>query len=335
MFDRLLAMVGVLPVTIEIMMRIALSKMGIRRELLIILYIGVIAWLAQMTNLPFILFPALGALAYDTLKRPHGTWANAPKMLIITPILTGTVGTLIAQHFQYGVVPILLATAAAMLIIGLLQSPISPAIAVGVLPIALDVTSWRYPLSLLVGLVLLVAFSTAWRRIIPAPLAQSVSDSAADATVQMPESHTWLPYFAAFLVAAALLAQFTGWRFILFPPLIVIGFEMFAHSAVCPWTGRPIVLTVACALSALAGVELVLTVGNTPLAVAISALVSIFVLRLFDLYAPPILAVGLLSFLIPHANYTFPIAIGIGTLLLVVFFLAWNQFHKRTETRNA
>ncbi|MDR2990390.1 MAG: HPP family protein, partial [Burkholderiaceae bacterium] len=139
----------------------------------------------------------------------------------------------------------------------------------------------------------------------------------------------------AFLVAAALLAQFTGWRFILFPPLIVIGFEMFAHSAVCPWTGRPLVLTVACALSALAGVELVLTVGNTPLAVAISALVSIFVLRLFDLYAPPILAVGLLSFLIPHANYTFPIAIGIGTLLLVVFFLAWNQFHKRTETRNA
>jgi hypothetical protein len=34
---------------------------------------------------------------------------------------------------------------------------------------------------------------------------------------------------------ALALVQATGWRFLLFPPLVVIAFEMFAHVQVCPW----------------------------------------------------------------------------------------------------
>jgi hypothetical protein len=60
-----------------------------------------------------------------------------------------------------------------------------------------------------------------------------------------------------------LLAQWSGWRFLLFPPLAVIGFEMFAHSASCPWAGRPLTLPLACALSATGGVAMV-GAGSAP-----------------------------------------------------------------------
>jgi len=41
------------------------------------------------------------------------------------------------------------------------------------------------------------------------------------------------------------------------------------------------------------------------------------------LHVPPALAVGLLPLVMRQPTYTFPIAVGIGTLLLTMFFLAW------------
>jgi hypothetical protein len=48
-------------------------------------YIAVVAEIARATAHPYVLFPELAALAHDTLKRPHGTWARAPLMLVLTP----------------------------------------------------------------------------------------------------------------------------------------------------------------------------------------------------------------------------------------------------------
>jgi hypothetical protein len=61
-------------------------------------YIAVIALIAQATGLDYVLFPELGALAQDVLQRPHGTWARAPVMLVLTPSLTAVVGTLLTQN---------------------------------------------------------------------------------------------------------------------------------------------------------------------------------------------------------------------------------------------
>ncbi|MCL2655870.1 MAG: HPP family protein [Betaproteobacteria bacterium] len=299
--------------------------LGFFGELLTVCYIGLIASIALITHIPYILFPELGALSHDVIKRPHGTWAKAPGMLVITPFLTGVAGTLISQHFHYGMTPILLATAASMLIIRALQSPIAPAISAGVLPISLDITSWRYPLALLLGLVLLAALSLIWQRAVPPPPTRSAVDVADDITEEAPRSYSWLPFFVVFLIGTALLSQLTGWRLILFPPLIVIAFEMFAHADVCPWAGRPLMLPVACTLNALAGVLLVTTLGNVPFAVAGSAVFAIFILRVFDLHVPPAIAVGLLPFVIPNVDYVFPVSVGIGTLSLTMLFLIWKK----------
>lgn len=291
-----------------------------------IVYVALVALIAEAMNVPYVLFPELGALSHDILKRPHGAWARAPLKLVITPVLAGVIGTLVTQHLRYGFVSVLLTIAGAILVIRILRSPIAPAISAGFLPLSLGITSWLYAPSLLIGLGLLAVLSLVWRRFAPLPAeAGSLRDVVDDLVEEAPHDYTWVPFFIAFLLVAVLLVKMIGWRYILFPPLVVIGFEMFAHAQVCPWARRPLVLPLACTLSAAAGVLLVVFVGHHPLAVAASVVFAIGVLRVFDLHVPPVLAVGLLPFVIAKADYTFPLSVAIGTLLLTAVFFVWRK----------
>ncbi|GAN78479.1 hypothetical protein [Acidisphaera rubrifaciens] len=295
-------------------------------EVATVAYIALVAGIAQAMHLPYVLFPELGALSHDILKRPHGTWARAPVMLVVTPLLTGLVGTLVTRHLNYGIVSVLLTVGAAIAIIAVLRSPIAPAISAGLLPLTLGIGSPLYAPSLLIGLGALAAISTIWRRFVPPPPdAGSPGDLADDITEEAPEDYSWIAFVVAFLVIATALAEATGRHLLLFPPLVVIAFEMFAHARVCPWAGRPLILPVACTLTAAAGVALVSMFGAVPLAAAASMLVGIGILRAFDLHVPPALAVGLLPFVIPGVDYGFAIAVGAGTLLLTLFFLGWRR----------
>jgi hypothetical protein len=310
--------------------RIASNRAAWLGEVATVFYIVMIALIAQSTGLFYIMFPELGALAHDILKRPHGTWAKAPLMLVVTPFLTGVVGTLVTFYLPYGLVSVLLTIGSAIVIIKILRSPIAPAISAGLLPLTLDEASWWYPPCLLVGLVLLAAISLVWRRMSPPPLALALSSDLADDIVeQAPVDYSWLPFFLVFLVIEILLVGLTGRRFLLFPPLVVIGFEMFAHAAICPWAGRPLILPIACTLSAMVGVILVGLLGAGPLAALCSIIFAIAILRVLNLHVPPALAVGLLPLVIPHPNYEFPIVVAAGTLLLTMLFLAWRMLNQR------
>jgi hypothetical protein len=151
------------------------------------------------------------------------------------------------------------------------------------------------------------------------------SDLADDIVEEAPLDYSWIPFPLAFLLMALLLTKATGWRLILSPPLVVIAFEMFAHARICPWARRPLALPIACVLCAVAGVFLVRLSGATPLAAIGSAVFGVGVLRVFELHVPPALAVVLLPFVISNADYEFLLAVGVGTLLLMVSFLAWRR----------
>ena len=110
-------------------------------DLAAVAYIGGIASLAQATGVATVLFPELGALAHDVFTRPRGAWAKAPLLLVLTPVLTAVVGTLIARTMDYGLLSVLLTVGIALLVIRLLRSPIAPAISAGLLPVTLGVTS--------------------------------------------------------------------------------------------------------------------------------------------------------------------------------------------------
>jgi hypothetical protein len=93
------------------------------------------------------------------------------------------------------------------------------------------------------------------------------------------------------VAAAVFFVKLTGLRFVLFPPLVVIGFEMFGHTAICPWAKQPLLLPVACFLTAAGGLLFWRLLGVGPAAAACSMAWGILVLRGFDLHVPPAMAV--------------------------------------------
>jgi hypothetical protein len=297
-------------------------------EGLSLLYIALIAAAAVFTGLFYLLFPELGALAHDVMKRPWGKWASQPLRLMFTPVLTAVVGTLITRHLPYHVLTILLVVGACLAIIFLLRSTIAPAISAGVLPLVLGVKSWRYPLSILGGIAALVVLLIAWRkfhrvwRVHPASAVEADIDEILE-SISRP-SH-WLIAFLLFVAVTGLAAQLTGLRFILFPPLIVMAYEMFGHPETCPWAKRPLFFPVACSLTAVAGLVATHFLGTGALAAACSMGCGVIALRIFDVHMPPVLAVALLPLVMESPDWKYPLSVAAGTTTLTVLFLVWRR----------
>ena len=309
----------------------ALVALLILGEMATALYIGGIAQVAVLSGVAFVLFPELAALAYDVFRRPRGVWANAPLMLVATPVLTSIAGVAIEHGMPYGFPSVLLSVAIALLIIKALDSPVAPAISAGLLPVVLGEGSWWYPLSILFGTSLLAVSLLVYRKSLAGTIESipewltSVED---DLVEQAPSQYAWLPFFVLFLVLGLMLVELTDWRFILFPPLVVIGFEMFAHPEVCPWADRPIVLSMVCSLTAFAGLVMHLSLGGGPEAAILAVAIAMGICRVFRIYIPPAIAVSLLPFVIASPDFRFPLAVAGGTLLLAGTFLSYRYFSR-------
>jgi hypothetical protein len=298
----------------------------IAAEIVSLVYIANIAAVANATGAFYVLFPELGALSHDVFTRPHGTWANSPIMLAITPVITGAIGIVITNTMPYGFASVLLNVISAIAVVLGLRSPVAPAISAGLLPLVLGVTSWWYPPGIAFGTVLLAALSIGWNSVVadePAKV-ESAEEVAEEITheVAAPVRARWekLAALIAFVAVAVMVVRLTGWRFILFPPLVVIGFEMFVHPDVCRWANRPLMLPVACFLTAFGGFIFWRFLGVTPLCAAMCMGWGILVLRALDLHVPPALAVALLPLVMTAPTIVYPFAVGLGTLLLTGWF---------------
>ncbi len=303
-------------------------------ELIALIYIALIAEIASATGAFYVLFPELGALSHDVFTRPRGTWARSPLMLAITPFLTALIGIVFTRALPYGYLSVLLTVGSSVALIMLLASPIAPAISAGLLPLVLGVKSWWYPPGVLLGTVLLAALSIVWQRLSIAQnwLEPLTAVDVVDETLEEnPATSWWLIALMLFVAMAVLVVKLTGLRFVLFPPLVVIGFEMFGHTAICPWAKRPMFLPAACFLTAAAGLRCWTLLGVGPVAVGCSMACGMAVLRLFDLHVPPALAVALLPFVMEHPTIAYPISVGIGTMLMTLWFLLYQSFFRRYE----
>jgi hypothetical protein len=300
----------------------ATARMRLLAEAIALAYIAVIAETAFFTGAFFIMFPELGALSQDVFTRPRGRWAGAPVKLAITPVLTGVIGIFFTRALPYGYASVLLTVAGALGVIIAMRSPIAPAISAGLLPLVIGVRSWWYPPGIMLGTTLLAALSIPWRKF-AAMRDGAPAEPLQDVLEEPPTSYWRIAPLMAFVAVAVLMVKLTGLRFILFPPLVVIGFEMFGHKEVCPWADRPLMLPLACFLTAAGGLAAFKLFGAGPLTAACAMAWGIAVLRLFDLHVPPALAVALLPLVMNSPTFAYPFAVGIGTLTLTLWFLGY------------
>jgi len=291
-------------------------------DILTAIYITIIATIAQVTGAFYVMFPELGALSHDVFTRPRGTWARSPILLAVTPVLTGIIGILFTRLLPYGFFSVLLTVGGAVIVIVLLKSPIAPSISAGLLPLVLGVKSWWYPPGIMLGTLMLAILSTFWRetKYAEAVELEPIRDAVDDTLEEVPSGYGWLVALFAFVIVAVLAVELTGLRFILFPPLVVIGFEMFGHPSTCPWADKPIWLPVACFLTATGGFLICHVLGVGFIAAALSVGWGIIVLRGFDLHIPPALAVALLPMVMDQPTFAYPFSVLIGTAMLTLWF---------------
>jgi CBS-domain-containing membrane protein len=285
---------------------------------------GAVALAAHLTGIYLLLFPELAALSHDVLTRPQGKWASQPWRIVLTPTLTAIVGLFVTRHTSYGAIAITLVVTASLFIIKLLRSAIGPAISAGALPMVLNEKSWTYPAAIFMGLVGLVATLWIWRRYGP-PFDTPSNDSANDSRViddleAYPDDRFWVVTLLTFVLLLGVPAQLTGLRFILFPPLIVMAYELFGHPEVPGWMARPALFPLVCVLTASVGVVGYHLFRSNVVGVMLTVLCSIAILRAFKVHMPPALAVGLLPFVMTAPNIRYPTSVGIGTVALTVCF---------------
>ncbi len=305
-------------------------------ELIALVYVALIAEIAYATGAFYILFPELGALSHDVFTRPRGTWASAPVLLAITPVLTGAIGVFFTRALPYGYPSVLLTVGGAIAVILALRSPIAPAISAGLLPLVLGVTSWWYPPASALGTVRLAGLSLPWKKltVCAAALHPTTEDIVDDEVELVPAGYSWLLALMLFVAIAVIAVELTGLRFILFPPLVVIGFEMFGHTALCPWAKRPLLLPLACFLTAAGGLFFWKLSGGGPAGAACGMASGIVVLRVFDLHVPPALAVALIPFVMDTPTIAYPLSVGVGTLLMTLWFFAYKWLFGGIQNAN-
>ena len=329
------------------------GRTRLEAELIALAYIGTIAAVASATGAFYVLFPELAALSYDVIGRPRGRWASAPFLLAVTPVLTGTIGTIVTRSLPYGFASVLITVGSAIAVLSALRSPIAPAISAGLLPLVLGVKSWWYPPGILFGSALLALISIPWKRYTleiadtEPPETTNIGIAEAD-TIEITDVHTdganndgdttairWLTAIAIFVVVAVAFVKVAGLRFILFPPLVVIAYEMFRHPGTCPWSEQTLRLPLACFLCAAGGFLFHAAIPNAPLAAICSMAWGIAVLRSIRLHVPPALAVALLPMVMDHPTIVYPFAVLIGTALVAGWFGVFEMWTLKGRQRAA
>ncbi len=305
----------------------------VRRDRLVmeataVLFVVAIATIAHRSGWHYLLFPALAALSHDVLTRPWGRWASQPGRLVATPTIGAAVGTSVARDLPYRVAGVVLVVTLCLLLLALLRSNIAPTIAAGMLPIVLNTKSWSYPVAVLVGLAALVTILLPWRiRCRQKYHATGVAMNNVDDIFETRATgNKWALPFFAFLTLMAACAAVSGFRLILFPPLFVIAYEMFAHPTSCPWAGKPVALPVACVLASIGGWSAVGMFGTSGIAAGCGMVFGIIVLRLLEIRMPPALAIGILPLIIAAPGIQYPVSVGIGTTALTLTFLLYRRF---------
>lgn len=236
------------------------------------------------------------------------------------------VGIFVARMLPFGFASVMLVIATSIGIVHLLRSPVAPAISAGLLPVVLHVESWFYPPCILFGTSLLVGVSWIWQRyaVSRLPRMEATGRERADELVELiPRRREWMPVLLVFVVAVVALVQWTGLRLILFPPLVVIAYEMFGHPSVCPWARKPIRMPIACCLAAAGGAFLTIWLGPGVLSTTLGLLWGVLILRVFDLHVPPALAIALIPQIMDKPTFWYPVSVAIGTSSLSLVFMAY------------
>lgn len=290
------------------------SASSVRGQILAVGYCSLLGALSTLPGWGFLLFPELGALAATVLSRPNHRWASSAWKLIGVPTAAAVCGLWISNHIASESLALLLAVLVTRLLLTLLRSSLVPALSAAALPVILGIHSWAYPVQIALGLIgLSVVLAVVQRR------QKQPGAGIAQAVVEVAVAPNWQRSWWIYLALMVGMVQLTGWRMLLLPPLIVLSHERFAEPGHCPWLGRAWQLPLVCGVAGGVGVLAArLLGGHIALAMAASLGVNLLLMQRLRMWLPPLLAAGLLPFLIPAVDGRYVLGITLSAAVLAL-----------------
>nr|WKF61735.1 hypothetical protein HUO10_006267 [Paraburkholderia busanensis] len=278
----------------------------------------VVSGMGKLVHNDYTFFPELAALAYGVFMRPAGPWATAPLMVVATPTVTALWGFTVASHLPYGIPAACLCIAGSILVVRTMKSAVFPAVPAGFLPLVFNVTSAHYVAFIAFDTALLGLLSIAYRRWWQSgTAAPGIASRRGPAPAHASSKTVRWGVFSIVLALAYLLADLTGVRLILFPPLIVIAYETLVRIETCPWSQRCTWLPLICMVTATLGWCGVDLFGTGPLSVLFALAASILLIHVTDTFMLPALAISVIPQIMHHTDWKYPLAIGAGTSVVV------------------
>jgi hypothetical protein len=143
----------------------------------------------------------------------------------------------------------------------------------------------------------------------------------------------WAGALAVFLALGLVFVKIWDSPLVLFPPLLVIAYDMLALPHHSPWLGRGGAMMVVGTGAAWAGYGLEAAFGVVAWAAFLAVLITLGLLRLARLTCPPCLGLALLPFVITHPNAAYPWQALTGMACLVAVVSTTEAWFPRSGAR--
>ena len=284
----------------------------IKRNLLTVSMAVLMVMISEVLGEREIIFPEIVALLIGMLLTEKQPWIVSKPMLVTTISLSAVVGVCIVRYLHVHML-IQLAVAfiyiAAAMIIS--RSTFAPMISACLLPILIRTESIIYPVSVFIMSTILVILR-GWLENMK--LVERVQTTRCELNLRS-ELVKWLELFAIYILAATIPVIIGNYYFIA-PPLVVIFVSISSKDS--PLRKIPVKIVLLTAVAALIGTLSRYCFAeflSLPLTVAALAaiLLLLAVLKMSDVYLPPLGAILYLPLILPAEGlWLYPIEVTVG-----------------------
>lgn len=271
-----------------------------------------------------VIFPEVAALAVGLWIADKRIWNVRAYQVPLLMTVSAVMGVLITTCFKIPVLgQLTLAFFISALLMATMRIPLIPGIAAILLPVLLHTESWLYPLSVAVMTTIMAAGYILMQRYgLKSQLMPVGSREGLSFKVVKTWSVRYLMLLPLFAVAA-----WGGWLFAIVPPVVIILIELSNPKNV--FRSRPVTLWLTVVAVAVIGTFsrfVLMQALALPyvVAVSVSFLLAIVLMRRVGIMFPPVPALAVIPFILPDSYLCFPIEVAFGGAYAVAVPLIGN-----------
>ncbi|SEN74454.1 hypothetical protein SAMN05518670_2596 [Paenibacillus sp. OK076] len=282
----------------------------------ILLMVSLSVWLQHAE----IILPEVAAMAIAMWVYREPGWIRRPSVIFIAPTVTAAIGLGMNQFQTNYPIKVMLTLSIMMLFLRLIHSNLAPAIATGLLPLAIHTEDWSFVSIVFVFTLTLMAGVVVF---------QLHKNLAAKSKVQ----YKYMVIFLAISLCWLCICWLLGYeQMAVIPPIFVVVYESLQKPIYTAKMAFKQGFTLT--LSASVGVLIVIQVDSPVLAAFIDMFLVVVITRLFHVRIPALYAIPLLTFVFPEDKvWSLPLVTLFASLFMFSFVLLYKYGEKRTLNR--